>query len=110
MIMAVDGVDRMIIYRPTTSNEALRTVYEKDHIEKTLRGLGAVYLTSRPVKMCDGTETAMWVNEVRQARIRNVSHPKVKFLKMMPQSDGTKVRRAKKRQIPQGLVAVQGKK
>ena len=42
--------------------------------------------------------------------MRNLSHPKVKSLKLMPQSDGTKVCRAKKRQVPQGLMAVQDKK
>ena len=52
-------VDRMIIYRPATNSEALTTVYEKYHIEKTLP-------TSRPMKMCDGMEAAMWVIEVRQ--------------------------------------------
>ena len=31
-------------------------------------------------------------------------------MKLMPQSDGTKVRHAKKRRVPQGLVAVQAKK
>ena len=34
----------------------------------------------------------------------------MKFLKLVPQSNGTKVRRAKKRQVPQGVVAVQAKK
>ena len=50
MIMALDGVDRMIIYRPATESEALTTVYEKDHIEKAVPRLEAVYLTSQPVK------------------------------------------------------------
>ena len=109
MIMALDGVDGMIIYRPAADSEALTTVYEKDHIEKTLPGLEPVYLTSRPVKMCDGTEAAMWVIEVRQGRMRSLSDPKLKILKLMPQSDGT-FRRVKKRQVPQGLVAVEAKK
>ena len=39
-----------------------------------------------------------------------LSDLKAKFVKLMPQSDGTKVRRAKKRRVPQGLVAVQAKK
>ena len=62
--------------------------YEKDHIEKTVRGLEAVYLTTRPVKMCNGTEAAMWVIEVRQGHMRSLSDPKVKILKLMPQSPG----------------------
>ena len=40
----------------------------------------------------------MWVIEVRQGKMRSLSDPKVKFLKLMPQSNGTKVRCAKKRQ------------
>ena len=110
MIMALDSVDRMTIYRPATDSEARTTVYEKDHIEKTLPGREAVYLTSRPVKTYDGTEVAMWAIEVRQGRMRSLSDPNVKFLKLMPHSDGTKVCRAKKQQVPQGLVAVQAKK
>ena len=65
MIMALDSVDRMIMYRSAADSEALTTVYEVDHIEKTLPGLEAVYLTCRPVKMCDGVESTMWVIEVR---------------------------------------------
>ena len=42
--------------------------------------------------------------------MQRLSDPKVKFLKLMPQSDATKVRRAKRRQVPQGLIAVQAKK
>ena len=98
MIMSVEGVDMMIVYRRAAESEALATVYEKDHIEKTLPGLEAVYLTSRPVKMCDGTQVAMWVVKVRQGRMCSRSDPKVKFLKLMPQSYGTKVRHTKKRQ------------
>ena len=38
----------MMVYRPPTEGEALTTIYEKYHIEKTLPGLEAIYLTSRP--------------------------------------------------------------
>ena len=41
MIMALESVDRMIIYRPAADSEALTTVYEKDHTEKILPGLEA---------------------------------------------------------------------
>ena len=84
MIMVLDSVDRLIIYRPTTDSEALTTVYEKDYIEKTLHGLEALYLTSRPVTICDGMEAAVWVIGVRQGRMQRLSDPKVKFLKLMP--------------------------
>ena len=107
--MAFEGVDRMIMHRLAAESEALTTVYEKNHIENTPPGLEEVYLTSRPVKMGDGAHAAMWVIEVRQGRMRSLSDPKVKFLKLLPESDGTKVRRARKRKIPQGLVAVQAK-
>ena len=60
--------------------------------------------------MGDGTHVAMWVVEVPQCKMRGLTDQKVKFLKLMPQSDGTKVRRVKERQIPPGLVAVQAKK
>ena len=115
--MTLEGVDRMIVYRPAAEGEALTTVYEKDHIEKTLPGLEVVYLTSCLVLMGDGTHVAMWVVEVRRCTLRGVTDPKMKFLTLMPRSDGTKVRRAKKQQIhakkqqiPLGLVAVQAKK
>ena len=42
--------------------------------------------------------------------MRSMSDPKMKILKLMPQNDGTKVRRAKKQHVPHGLVAVQAKK
>ena len=45
--------------------------------------------------------------EVRQGKRRSLYDPKVKFLTLMPQSDGTKVGRAKKRQVARRLVAVQ---
>ena len=66
MIMALDIVDRMIMYSPAIDSEASTTVYEKDNIQKTLPGPEAVYFTSRLVKMCDNMEAAMWVVEVRQ--------------------------------------------
>ena len=100
-------LDKMIMHCPIAESEALTTVYEiENHIEKGLPGLEAVYPTSRPVKMCDNMHVAMWMIEVRQGRLRGLSAPKVKFLKLMPRSDGTKVRRAQKGQFPQGLVAV----
>ena len=83
----------MRVYRRAAEGEALATVYEKDHIEKTVPGLEAVYLTSRPLMMGDGTHVAMWVVEVRRCRMRGLTDPKVKLLKLMPQSEGTKVRR-----------------
>ena len=54
MIMSLDGVDIMIMYRPAAESEGLTTLYEKDHIEETLPGLEAVYLTCRPFKICGG--------------------------------------------------------
>ena len=109
MIMSLEGGDRMIMYHPAADAEALITVYEKDHIEKFVPGLEAVYLTSRPVWMGDG-EATLWVIEIRQSRMRCLSDPKVKFVKLMPQSDGIKVQHTKKRQVLQGLVVVQAKK
>ena len=85
-------------------------IYEKDHIEKTLLGLEVVYLMSPPVMMGYGTHVTithtLWIVEVRHCRMRGLPNPKMKFLKLMPQSDGTKVCHAKKRQIPPRLVAV----
>ena len=84
MIMSPEGVDRMIMLRPTADGEALTTVYGKDHIEKSVPGLEAVYLTLRPLRVGDGPEAALWVIEIGQSRMWCLSIPKVKFLKLMP--------------------------
>ena len=75
----LDGANRMIVYRPAAESEVLTMVHEKAHIEKTWPGVDAVYLASRPVKMCDSTRVAMWVIEVHQGRMRSLSDRKVKF-------------------------------
>ena len=84
MIMSLDGVHRMSMYRPASESGALTTLHEKDHIEKTLPGLEAAYLMSRPMQMCDGAQVAMWVIEVHQGRMRSLSDPKVNVLKLTP--------------------------
>ena len=75
MIMGLAGMDKLIVYRPASESEALTTVYEKDHIEKTVPGLEAVYLTSRPVRMCDGAQAALWVIEIRQKKNAAIIRP-----------------------------------
>ena len=68
------------------------------------------FLSSRFLKTAGGTEAARGVVDLRRAKICTMNDPKVKFLKLMPQSNGTKVQHTKKRQVPHGLVAVKAKK
>ena len=110
MIIALDDVDRMIVYQPAMDGEALTAAYGKDHIQNTLCGLEAVYLTSHPVKMSEATHMAMWVVKMQRSRMCCLPDPKMKVLKSVPQGDGTKVRRAKKRQVPHGLGGGSSKK
>ena len=98
-IMALDGVDRTIMHPRVAKSEALMSVFEKDHIEKTLPGLEAVYLRILPWRTSI-THAATCVPLAIFTGRDVMSDPKVKFPKLMPQRDGTKVRCAKKRRVP----------